>query len=79
MKARALVVAAAWWMLGGPCAAFTQESIPALPLISANRYGANGDGKAVDTKAIQAAIDAAARMGEPSFFLRAPTCPGQSS
>ena len=67
MKARAFVVAAGWLTLG-PCDAFTQDSIPALPLISANRYGAIGDGKTIDTAAIQAAIDGAARTGGTVVF-----------
>ena len=71
MKARAFVVAAGWLMLGS-CAAFTQDSIPALPLISANRYGAIGDGKTIDTAAIQAAIDGAARTGTMTWWSSKP-------
>jgi hypothetical protein len=57
-----------------PCVALTQDSNPASPLISANRYGAIGDGKALDTVAIQAAIDAATRMGGTVVFSPGTFC-----
>lgn len=49
-----------------PCTAWAQHTL------SVRTYGAKGDGKTLDTKAIQRAIDAAAKQGGGRVVLQAP-------
>ena len=44
---------------------------PAEPFLTPARFGAKGDGRTLDTKALQAAIDACARSGGGTVLLPA--------